>query len=203
MLPKPLHSGVKAVLEFGPTIGFVLSYLVFRNETYLIGSSEYTGFVAVTAAFVPIFLISISVLWVLSGKIARIQVATAAMLLVFGGLGVWLNDPKLLKMKPTVIYLALALILGVGILRGQSWLKYLMEDMIPLKPKGWMILTKRVTALFFLSAGANELVWRTQSEAFWVIFETLVMPLVVFVFFMGQIGLIIDYAALKSSKKRR
>jgi hypothetical protein len=86
------------------------------------------------------------------------------MVLVFGGLSVWLNDPRLFKMKPTAVYLLLAVILGIGLLRGRFWLQYMMEDMLPLKQKGWMILTKRVTVLFLLSAAANELVWRTQSE---------------------------------------
>jgi intracellular septation protein len=190
------------MLEFGPTIGFVVAYLIFRKETFLIAGTEYTGLVAVIAVFIPIFLIAIGTLRFLSGRIARIQIATAVMLLVFGGLSVWLNDPRLFKMKPTAIYLALALILGIGLLRGQYWLKYIMEDIVPLKPKGWMVLTKRVTALFLLSAGANELVWRTQSEAFWVVFETLVMPVVVIVFFMTQIGLFVEYATLKPSRKR-
>lgn len=200
---RPLHSGLKAMLEFGPTIGFVVTYLIFRNDTFLIAGTEYTGFVAVTAVFIPVFLIAIAVTWFLSRRIVRIQVATTVMVLVFGGLGVWLNDPRLLMIKPTVIYLALALILWVGLLRGQSWLKFIMEDMIPMKPKGWMILTKRVTLLFLLSAGANELVWRTQSEEFWVLFETLAMPVVVFGFFLTQIGLVVEYATLDLSKKKR
>jgi len=203
MTTKPLHSGIKAVLEYGPIVGFVLAYLILRNQTFLIAGTEYSGFVAVTAAFIPVFLIAIGALWFLSGKVARIQVATAAMVLVFGGLSVWLNDPRLFQMKPTAVYLTLTVILGIGLLRGQSWLKYIMEDMIPLKSKGWMILTKRVTVLFFLSACANELVWRTQSEKFWVLFETLAMPLVVFVFFMAQTGLFVEYATLKSSKQKR
>jgi intracellular septation protein len=203
MTTKPLHFWVKATLEFGPIIGLVVAYLIFKSETILIAGTEYVGFVAVIAAFIPIFLISIGALWFLTGRIARIQFATAVMLLVFGGLSIWLNDPRLFKMKPTAIYLVLALILSVGLLGGQSWLKHIMEDMIPMKPKGWMILTKRVTGLFFLSAGANELVWRTQSETFWVFFETLAMPVVIFVFFITQIGLIVEYATLKLSKKKR
>lgn len=203
MTAKPLHSGLKAALEFGPLIGFVLAYLIYRNDEFLIAGTEYTGFVVVIAGFIPVFVIAIGVLWYLTGKVARIQLATAVMVALLGGLSVWLNDPRVFKMKPTAIYLMLALILGIGLLRGQSWLKYIMEDTIPLKPKGWMILTKRVTVLFFLSAGANELVWRTQSEGFWVFFETLVMPVVIFVFFILQAGLYVEYGTLGASKKKR
>ena len=203
MTEKTLHSGVKAALEFGPTIAFVVAYLLFRNERVAVAGVEYSGFVAVIAVFLPIFLIAMGALWYVTGRVARIQVATVLMVLVFGGLSVWLNDPRFFKMKPTAIYFALALILGVGLLRGQSWLKYIMEDMIPLRPKGWMILTKRVLVLFVLSAVANEVVWRTQSEAFWVIFETFVMPVVVFGFFISQIGLYIEHVTLKPEKKKR
>ncbi|MEN8891678.1 inner membrane-spanning protein YciB [Planktotalea arctica] len=203
MTDKPLNSWAKATLEFGPTIAFVVAYLIARNQTFLIAGTEYSGLIAVIAAFIPFFLIAIGALWFLSGKVSRIQVAAAVMVIVFGASSVWLNDPRVFKMKPTAIYLLLALILGLGLLLGQSWLKYIMEDMIPLRPEGWMILTKRTALLFVLSAGANELVWRTQSEAFWVLFETLAMPIVVFVFFLAQIGLFIDYAMLAPAKKKR
>ena len=78
-----------------------------------------------------------------------------------------------------------------------------MEDMIPLNPEGWMILTKRVTVVFFLSAVANELVWRTQSERFWVLFETIAMPVVIAGFFLTQLGLFVDYATFGAPKKKR
>lgn len=203
MTSKPLHAGIKAALEFGPLLGFLVAYLLIREKTYLVAGTEYTGFVVVIAAFMPIFLLAIGALWYLTGKVARIQVATAVIAIVFGALSVWLNDPRLFKMKPTAIYLALALIIGVGLLRGKYWVKYIMEDMIPMKPKGWNILTKRMAVFFLLSAGANELVWRTQSEQFWVLFETLAMPIIVFIFFMAQIGLVVEYATLNMSKKKR
>ncbi|MDJ0821283.1 MAG: inner membrane-spanning protein YciB [Paracoccaceae bacterium] len=199
MTTKPVHAGVKAVLEYGPIIGFLVVYLLYKDEVFVVAGTEYTGFVAVTAAFIPIFLLSIGALWFLSGRLARMQVVTAVMLIVFGGLSVWLNDPKFFKMKPTAVYLLLAAILGIGLLRRQSWLKFVMEEMIPLKEKGWMILTRRVTAMFFLSAVANEVVWRTQTEEFWVFFETLAMPVLIFAFFMSQTRLFVEYATLEPS----
>jgi intracellular septation protein len=203
MTITPQNPWLKASLEFGPVLGFVVAYMIHGNRAFLISGIEYSGFVAVTAAFIPVFTVAIVGLWLLSGRVSRVQLAVAAMVLVFGGLSVWLNDPSLFKMKPTVIYLLLALILGVGLLRGQSWLKYVAEDMIPLTPTGWMILTKRVTVVFFLSAALNELVWRTQSEIFWVLFETFAMPLMILVFFLTQIGVFVDHATLNQSKKKR
>jgi len=203
MKTKSVNAGVKAVLEFGPTIGFVLAYLIFRNDTVLIGGTAYSGLVAVIAAFIPVFALAIALLWYLSGSLAPVQVATAVMVILFGGVSVWLNDPRLFKMKPTAIYGLLAIMLVVGLMRGKFWLKYLIEDMLPMERAGWRILTKRVIVLFVLSAAANEVVWRTQTETFWVIFETFVMPVIVIGFFLAQIGLFVDHAAINPSKKKR
>jgi intracellular septation protein len=202
MAEKTISPAVKTALEFGPILGFFVVYMWLKDEVFVVGGVEYTGFVAVTAGFIPVFLASIGILWYLTGRLARMQAMTAVLLVVFGGLSVWFNDPKFFKMKPTVVYALFTIILGVGLLRGQSWLKFVMEEMMPLTDKGWMILTKRVTLLFFLSAVANELVWRTQSEEFWVYFETFAMPVVIFVFFMSQTKLFVDHATLKPSEKK-
>ena len=66
------------------------------------------------------------------------------LIVVFGGLSVWLNDERFFKMKPTLIYLLFGGVLAVGLLRGQSWLRLVMEGLMPLKEEGWMILTRRV-----------------------------------------------------------
>lgn len=202
MKEASLDPRVAATLEYGPILGFVVAYLVFRNDTFVVAGTAYSGFVAVAAVFVPVSVLAIGVLWALTGRITRLQVLVTVMLVLFGALSVWFNDPRLFKMKPTAIYGLLALTLGVGLMRGQSWLKFVLEDSIPLKRKGWMILTKRVTALCAVSAIANELVWRTQSDEVWVLFETIAMPIFVFVFCIAQVGLLIDHVALKGSGKR-
>ncbi|TNF59697.1 MAG: septation protein IspZ [Rhodobacteraceae bacterium] len=201
MTTGPLHPTLKAVLEFGPLTAFLIVYLIFRDDTFVVGGTEYSGFLAVTAAFIPVFLMATGALWYLTGRLTRLQIVIAGMLIVFGGMSVWLNDPSLFKMKPTAIYSLLALILGVGLMRGQSWLEFVLEDALPLTHRGWMILTRRVTLLFVLAAVANEVVWRTQSEEFWVIFETIAMPIIVFVFFVAQVGLFVDHGTLKPSWK--
>ncbi len=203
MAAKAINPKLQALLEYGPIAAFVVAYLVYRNDTFLVGGREYSGFIAVTAVFLPIFVLAIGALWALTGRITRMQIAVTGMLVVLGGLSIWLNDPTLIKMKPTIVYGLLTILLGIGLLRGKLWLKFVIEEMIPLQRKGWVILTKRVTLVFFVSAVANEIVWRTQSETVWVIFETLVMPLVILIFFLTQIGLFVEYAQLKPKKARK
>ncbi|MEM1301641.1 MAG: septation protein IspZ [Pseudomonadota bacterium] len=200
---RPLRPGLKLAVEYGPLLAFLGVYLVYRNATFQIAGTDYSGFIVVTAGFIPVFLAATGALWYLTGHVARIQLFVSAMLVLFGLLGVWFNDPRLFKMKPPVIYGALALILAIGLMRQQSWLKFIMENMIPLKEQGWMALTKRVTALCAAAAIANEIVWRTQSETVWVFFETLAMPIIVVAFFVGQFGLFVEYASFKREKKKK
>ena len=138
----------------------------------------------------PLLLASIAALWVLTRKISRIQVFTAVLVVVFGALTVWFNDERFFKMKTTLVYGFFAVVLGIGLLRGQSWLQFVMGDLLPMREEGWMILTRRLAGAFALMAVANELVWRTQSTEFWVTFETFGLPIFLFAVFMSQAKLI-------------
>lgn len=198
-----LHPLLRVGLEVGPVLAFVVAYVLLRDERVAFGGAEYGGLMICVAVFTPVFVASSALIWALTGQIARIQIATLGVLVAFGGLSLWFNDPAVFKMKPTAIYLGIGTILGVGLLRGKSLLKMVMEDVLPLKKRGWKILTRRVTGLCFAAAAANELVWRTQSEEVWVIFETLVMPVLIAVFLLSQIGLFVEHTALGGTGKRR
>jgi intracellular septation protein len=186
MTDRTIHPLLKSALEFGPPILFFIAYLRLQDTTFTIGGRDYDGFIIATAGFVPILLASIAAIWVLTGRISRIQVFTAVLVVVFGGLTVWFNDSRFFMMKTTLVYGLFAVLLGIGLLRGQSWLQFIMGDLLPMKDAGWMILTRRLAATFVAMALANELVWRTQSEAFWVTFETFGLPAFLFVVFMAQ-----------------
>ena len=177
---------VKPVLEYGPLVAFFAGYLLLKDEVYVIGGREYDAFILVTAGFVPLMLICTGLMWRLTGKLSKMQIVTAVLILVFGGLTVWLNDDRFFKIKPTLIYLIFGCILGFGLLRGQSYLRYVMEEAIPLDAEGWMKLTRRVTAVFFGLAVLNEIVWRTQSTETWVWFKTFGLTAALFLFFVTQ-----------------
>ncbi|MEM6694364.1 MAG: septation protein IspZ, partial [Pseudomonadota bacterium] len=122
------------------------------------------------------------------------QVLTLVLVVVFGGLTVWLNDDRFFKMKPTIIYVLFAGILGVGLLQGKSYMQLVMDEMMPMKHEGWMILTRRLAMFFAGLAVANEVVWRTMSTDAWVNFKTFVLPIALFAFFMAQAKLFQTYS---------
>ena len=186
MAEKQIDGKVKTALELGPILAFFVAYLWLKDNIFVIGGTEYAGFVVVTAGFIPVFLASMAILWKLTGHLSKMQVVTAVLIVVFGGLSVWFNDPKFFKMKPTIIYLLFGGVLGVGLMRGRSYLQSVMEGLMPLTDEGWMILTRRLTVFFLALAVLNELIWRTQSEETWVYFKTFGLTAAIFLFFMTQ-----------------
>ena len=79
------------------------------------------------------------------------------------------------------------ILLGIGLLRGQSYLQYVREEFLPMEREGWMSFTRRLCLMFFALAVANEIIWRTQSTDLWVKLETFAFPAVLFVFLWVQI----------------
>ena len=191
---KDINPFLKQVLELGPPLAFFFIYLRLRDDSFLIGGIEYSGFIIATIIFVPLMLGAMGILWYLTGKLSRMQIFTAFMVIFFGGLTAWFNDERFFKMKPTLIYLLFGGALTVGLMRGESWLEKVMEGMMPLQHEGWMILTKRITLFFFGLAVLNELVWRTQSTDMWVTFKTFGLTIAIFGFFLFQGGLFKRYA---------
>lgn len=177
---------LKTGLELGPILLFFVAYLWLKDRSFSLGGTEYDGFIVVTAGFVPVFLISIGALWRLTGKLSRMQLVTAVLIVIFGGMSVWFNDPRFFKMKPTMIYLLFGGALGIGLLRGRSYLQLVMDEAMPLDTAGWMILTRRLTLFFLGLAVLNEVIWRTQTEEIWVYFKTFGLTAAIFVFFITQ-----------------
>ena len=186
MAEKKIDGKLKTALELGPILAFFVAYLWLKDRVFVIGGTEYAGFVVVTAGFIPIFLLSMAVLWKLTGHLSKMQVVTAVLIVVFGGLSVWFNEPKFFKMKPTIIYLLFGAALGLGLMRGQSYLQSVMEGLMPLTDEGWMILTRRLMVFFLALAVLNEVIWRTQTEETWVYFKTFGLTAAMFIFFMTQ-----------------
>ncbi len=187
MSEREINPIIKQVLELGPPMLFFVAYLWMKDEVYTIGGTEYSGFIAAAGLFVPILLVSMAALWFLTGKLSRMQVFTAVMVIVFGGLTVWLNDERFFKIKTTLVYALFAGILGIGLLQGRSYLAWVMAEFLPMDDAGWMKLTKRLALFFATLAIANEVVWRTMSDDAWVKIETFGFPIAMFVFLWAQI----------------
>jgi intracellular septation protein len=102
----------------------------------------------------------------------------------------WFNDERFFKMKTTIVYGFFCAVLTFGLLRGVSYLEWIMAQALPMRREGWMILTRRLAVMFAVLAVANEVVWRTQSNDVWVMIETFGFPIIMTLFLFAQIWML-------------
>jgi len=188
MAERNINPIVRQLLELGPTVVFFVVYLRIKDDTFTIAGTQYSGFIVAALAFVPVLLVAIGAIWVLTGKLSRMQLFTAFMVIFFGGLTAYFNDERFFKIKTTIVYGCMTGLLTIGLLQGRSYLEWVLGALLPMQREGWMILTRRLAVVFACLAIANEVIWRTQSTDLWVKLETFGMPAVLFVFLWVQIA---------------
>ena len=182
---------IKMALELGPLVIF------------FIANARADIFVA-TAWFMGAMVVSLALSWLILKKIAVMPLVTGVVVLVFGGLTLWLQDDTFIKIKPTITNGLFASILLGGLLFRHSLLKYVFGDVYKLRPEGWSKLTLNWGLFFVVLAIINEAVWRGGNAYFpndpkaatdlWVAFKVWgVMPLTV-LFSISQLSLLNKYA---------
>ena len=187
----------KLVLEMGPLIIFFVCYYNAPIPENLINDLDEANLFKIifaTKIFVPAILVALFIGWFQTRKIAKMPLITAILVVVFGGLTIWLNNPIFIKMKPTLIYLIFSAILFYGLLKKKSYLKILMGSAIPMNEEGWLLLSKRFAGFFVLLAFTNEIIWRFFSQDFWVNFKTFGLPILLIFFMALQFNLFNKYS---------
>ena len=191
-----LNPFLKLALELGPLIVFFFANA--RGEQIAaafpgLGALGGPIFVA-TALFIVATLIALAVSLALTRRLPVMPFVTGIVVLVFGGLTLWLQDDVFIKMKPTIVNVLFGTALLGGLVFGRPLLGYVFDSVFRLTDEGWRKLTFRWGLFFFLLAALNEVVWRSFSTDFWVSFKVFgILPLTV-VFTLTQMPLIQRYA---------
>ena len=157
---------LKTILETLPVVVFFVTYILFKNQVVEVAGQQYTGFVLATAIFVPFLCVSTIIGWRLFGEVSKVQLLTLVLVLIFGGLTIFLNDESFFKMKPTLVYVLFGGAILVGLLRGKSYLQSILGGSVPMKDEGWMIISRRIMVFFFSLAVLNEIIWRLKQNVF-------------------------------------
>ena len=176
---------LRLALDLGPL-------LIFFGVNALYGIFTATGvfMVAIVAALVASRL--------LTGKFARMPLVTALLVLVFGGLTLYLQDDTFIKIKPTIIYILFASILLGGLVVKRIFLETVLGEAFQLSDTGWRLLTYRWAGFFIFLALANEAVWRSVSTDNWVSFKVFGLLPLTLIFAVMQTGFLQRHA--RSSK---
>mgnify|MGYP000859655327 FL=1 len=173
-------SFVKFATDFGPLMVFFFFYYNSNKDLKV-----------AIPPFIIATLLALTIVWLIEKKIPMVPLIGGILITLFGGLTIYFNNPVFLYIKPTIINILFALALLLGkYFTDEPLLKKMMGKSIFLTDEGWNLLSKRWILFFFVLALVNELVWRTQSEEFWVNFKVWGMLPITFIFTAFQIPLI-------------
>ena len=171
---------LKFITDFGPLLIFFFFYYDSNKDLKV-----------AIPPFIIATIISLVVVWFLEKKIPMVPLLGGVLITLFGGLTIYFDNPVFIYIKPTIINLLFGLALLFGkYFTNEPILKIMLGKSIALTNEGWEILNKRWMLFFFALAILNELVWRTQSEEFWVNFKVWGLLPITFIFTAFQVSII-------------
>jgi len=206
MNDKPqLNPWLKIALDLGPLVLFFFANsrpalfqpLLAPLIPEAVATGPRAGIFVATAVFMVAIVVALAVSYALTRHLPMMPLVTAAIVVVFGGLTLFLQNETFIKLKPTIIYLLFAGTLFGGMIFGKQLLAIVFDQVFHLTAEGWRKLTIR-WALFFLAlAVLNEIVWRTQSTDTWVAFKVFGVVPLTFIFAALQYPLLMKHDASK------
>jgi intracellular septation protein len=163
----------RLALDLGPLILFFAAF-------------QFAGIFAATGIFMVAVLTSLALGWHLEKKLSPIPLVTAVLVVIFGGLTLYLHNDTFIKVKLTVLYVIFGTTLLVGLRFNRIFIKYVFAEAFDLTEKGWRSLTWRWGIFFLALAALNEAVWRNTSTATWVSFKVWGIMSLIFLFALAQ-----------------
>ena len=163
----------RLLLDLGPLLVFFAGF-------------KYLGIFGATAAFMAAVLIALAAGWILEKRLSPMPIVTAVLVMVFGGLTLYLKNDIFIKMKPTVLYAFFGVTLIGGLGFNRLFIKYVFAQAFELDESGWRQLTWRWGLFFLALAVVNEVVWRNASTADWVSFKVWGIIPLIFLFALAQ-----------------
>ncbi|MEV4610035.1 septation protein A [Neorhizobium sp. LMR1-1-1.1] len=187
--------GLKMALELGPLLVFFFGNL--RGE-WLVGKFPALSAIGgplliATALFMVATVISLIISKIVFKHLPVMPFVSGVVVMVFGGLSIWLQDETFIKMKPTIVNTLFGVVLLGGLVFGKSLLGYVFNAAFNLDAEGWKKLTLRWGIFFLFLAILNEVVWRNFSDEAWVNFKVWgTMPITI-LFTLSQMPLIMRH----------
>jgi len=177
---KKLNPWLKIALELGPLVVFFIV-----NGRY--------GIFAATGVLMAGVVLTLAVSWYVTRHLPAMPVVTAILVLVFGGLTVFLQNEDFIKLKVTILYSMFGGALIGALYFGKLLLPIVFDMAIHIDDAGWRKLTWRWGMFFFFLAGLNEVVRRVVTTDDWVNFKVFgILPLTL-LFALAQAPLIMKH----------
>ena len=177
----------------GPGTGARLAIDLLPLVVFFV-ANYWRGIITATIAFMVAITVAMGVSQIKYRHISPMLWFSGVMVIVLGSITVWLHDETFIKMKPTLLYTAIAAVLLFGLLTGRNLLKAVLGTAYPgLSDRGWALLTRNWTAFFLTMAVVNEAVWRSSSTEFWIGFKLWFFLPATFLFALANIPMLMRH----------
>lgn len=198
---RTISPGLKFALEMGPLLLFFFAN--FRPKWFeplmrpvlpakLLEGKE-AGLFTATGILMAAVIVALIVSFAKTRRLPLMPLVTAVLVVVFGGLTLYFQNPVFIKMKPTILYALFGGGLIGGLVFNRPLLPIVLDNAMKLTEEGWRVLTLRWGFLFLMLAALNEIVWRNFSEHAWVLFKFPGTVVLIFLFTFSQVPLIMKH----------
>jgi intracellular septation protein len=185
------QGGAKLLIDLGPL-------LVFFLVNFLAPVPSFMKIFVATGAFMAAMVAAMLFSAIRYHRISPLLWFSGIMVVVLGGLTIWLHDETFIKMKPTVYYLLVAALLAFGLATDRPLLQRVLGSTYPgLDEKGWTKLTRNWALFFAFMACLNEAVWRNSSTSFWIGFKLWGALPLTFLFAAANIPMLLRHGLMK------
>ena len=162
---KTPSAGERLLVDVGPL-------LVFFLTNYFAPVPGALKIFVATGAFMAAMIVAMIYSQFRFGKISPLLMFSGIVVIILGGLTIWLHNETFIKVKPTIYYALVAGLLGFGLATGRQFLKMVLGSAYPgLSDTGWRLLSRNWALFFAAMALLNEAVWRNSTTDFWVGFK--------------------------------
>lgn len=170
----------RLILDLGPLLIFFAGF-------------KFLGIFGATAMFMVAVFVALGLDYILERRLSPMPIFTAVLVLIFGGLTLYLQNEIFIKIKVTILYGFFSAILLGGLAFNRLFIKYVFAQAFDLSETGWRKLTWRWGFFFAALAILNEAVWRHTSTATWVSFKVWGIVPLIFLFALSQTPLILKH----------
>ena len=185
------QGGAKLLIDLGPL-------LVFFLVNFLAPVPAVMKIFVATGAFMVAMVAAMLFSAIRYHKISPLLWFSGIMVVILGGLTIWLHDEQFIKMKPTIYYTLVAALLSFGLATERPLLQRVLGSTYPgLDEQGWTKLTRNWAIFFAFMAVLNETVWRNSTTNFWIGFKLWGALPLTFLFAAANIPMLMRHGLMK------
>jgi intracellular septation protein len=188
--PEP-QGGGKLLIDVGPL-------LVFFLVNFLAPVPAVAKIFVATGAFMVAMIAAMLFSAIRYHRVSALLWFSGVMVVILGGLTIWLHDETFIKMKPTIYYALVAGLLAFGLATDRPLLQRVLGSTYPgLDERGWTKLTRNWALFFAFMAVLNESVWRNSTTSFWIGFKLWGALPLTFLFAAANIPMLLRHGLMK------